>query len=179
MTAPTSPERADQPLTDPVIERELAAFIGPRWSTYRKKFAPFLKEPGFVPTWNWPAALAPFGIWFLYRKMLGPFVLFWWGPGIAVYLIAGKDATSATREPDPLSLGIMISMALIAGGTGNYLLYRRAVAARQLVTSERLPEPKALERLALIGGVNRAAIWVGIMLMLLAGLIRMLLARAG
>ena len=178
MTAPASPAQADQPLADPVAERELAAFIGPRWPVYRKKFAPFLAEPGFVPTWNWPAALVPLGVWFLYRKMIGPFVLFWLGPGLAVYLIGGKDAVPA-READPLSLGVMLSVAIVAGGTGNYLLYRRATAARRLVSSESLPASQAQERLAKLGGVFRPAIWFGVLLMVLGLLVRFLVTPVG
>lgn len=178
MTSPTPPTQQDQPLTDPVAERELAAFIGPQWPVYRKKFAPFLSDPGFVPTWNWPAALVPFGAWFLYRKMLVPFFLFWLGPGIAQYYIQGKDAATAT-EPDPLALGVMLSMAITAGGTGNYLLYRRAQAARQLVAARRLPTAEADAELARIGGVNRGAIWIGVVLMILSALARYMAGGLG
>ena len=178
MTSPASPTPQDQPLTDPIAERELAVFIGPRWPTYRKKFAPFLSDPGFVPTWNWPAALVPFGAWFLYRKMVMPFFLFWLGPGLAQVLIQGKEAASAT-EPDPLALGVMLSMAITAGGTGNYLLYRRAQAARQLVAAERLPAGEADAKLAQIGGVNRGAVWIGVVLMILSALARWMAGGAG
>jgi hypothetical protein len=178
VTSPTSPTSQDQPLTDQVAERELAVFIGPRWPAYRKKFAPFLTDPGFVPTWNWAAALVPFGAWFLYRKMVMPFFLFWLGPGLAQVLIQGKDAATAT-EPDPLAIGVMISMAITAGGTGNYLLYRRAQAARQLVAAQRLPPSEADTALARIGGVNRGAIWIAAVLMILSALARYMAGGAG
>jgi hypothetical protein len=178
VTPPTPPVQQDQPLADPVAERELALFIGPRWPTYRRKFAPFLSEPGFVPTWNWPAALVPFGAWFLYRKMVVPFLLFWLGPEVVHVLIQGADAATATT-PDPLALGVMVSMKFAAGGTGNYLLYRRAQAARQLVSAQTLPRQEADARLATIGGVNQGAVWIGVVLMLLSLLARVVASRAG
>jgi hypothetical protein len=178
VTSPTPPTRQDQPLADPVAERELAVFIGPRWPAYRRKFAPFLSDPGFVPTWNWPAALVPFGAWFLYRKMILPFFFFWLGPGIVQYYIQGKDAMTAA-EPDPLAMGVMLSMAITAGGTANYLLYRRARAARDFVSTRGLPRAEGEAELARIGGVNRGAIWIAATILLLSLLARYLASRGG
>ena len=63
-----------------VPETEMAVFIGRKWErTYRRKFAPFLEDSSFVPTWNWSAALSagiamPF--WFIYRKLYLVFAAF-------------------------------------------------------------------------------------------------------
>ena len=178
MTAPAAPDAGDQPLADATAERELATFIGPRWTTYRKKFAPFLREPGFVPTWNWPAALMPFGVWFLYRKLYVPFVLFWLAPGLVRLLTPGTAVASPTK-PDALTLGVALSIAIAAGGTGNYLLYRRAQAARELLRAQQLPAAQFEETLARIGGVNRSAAWVGVALFVLSVIAQFMSMRGG
>ena len=60
--------RKQQEALNPLTDERLEAFIGPRWLTYQKKFAPYRDDPTFVPSWNWSAALFGFG-WFLYRKL--------------------------------------------------------------------------------------------------------------
>jgi hypothetical protein len=67
------------PAPDSPLDRQYAAFVGPRWATYRRKFAPFFEDARFQPTWNWAAALCTlFGpLWFLYRKLYVPAIAFW------------------------------------------------------------------------------------------------------
>ena len=145
-------------------DEELARFIGPRWdSTYRRKLAPFRADPSFVPTWNWSAAL--FGpVWLVYRKLylaLGVFVLV----SILVPPLFIPTDTALTldvlKRPENrwlanAYLGLNLSMCLAVGGTANWLLFRRARAARRLVAAQALPSEAGDELLRRIGGVNRA-----------------------
>jgi hypothetical protein len=145
-------------------DERLEAFIGPKWPTYQKKFAPFLQDPSFVPTWNWSAALGmPY--WFLYRKLYLAFVIFVFAPGIAASLMMGpNEAPAVTSLVQPgMQRSTMISMAFVlsamvaAGGMGNWLLFRRARAATQFVAMQQLPETEARVMLTRLGGVHRGA----------------------
>lgn len=149
-----------------VSESRLAQYIGPKWETsYRKKLLPFVEDPAFVPTWNWAAAL--FGsLWFLYRKLYLAFAAFVFLPGIAYQLLTGGDVqlTRATVQ-DPANAwlvrmngALVISAMIAAGGTANWLLFRRARAAIRLVGLQALPEPESVALLQRIGGVNRGAV---------------------
>jgi hypothetical protein len=156
------PEWAKRPATnDPMSEDRLALFIGPKWeTTYRQKFAPFLQDPSFVPTWNWSAALAtPY--WFLYRKLYLPFVIFLFAPGIVARLMLGAPDVVTTvgqepsSQPTAISAAFLLSAMVAAGGTGNWLLFRRARAATRFVALQRLPEAEGRAMLERIGGVHR------------------------
>ncbi len=141
----------------------LAAFIGPRWErSYRKKFATFRADASFVPTWNWSAAFGmPF--WFLYRKLYLAFGVFFVLPGVAFRWLTGTDTVLTLQNvqlPENQSLlmmnfAIFASAIIAAGGTGNWLLFRRARAATKLAQLQRLPDADAQLWLARIGGVNR------------------------
>ena len=165
-------------------EQQLAAFIGPRWGTYRRKFQPFFEDPTFVPTWNWAAALsAPLPLWFLYRKLYVPFVFFLVAPTVAFGLLWGSTevptqtvpspiagmapVTTFAAEPTLLLLGIVVSLAILAGGTANFLLFRRAQAAIRVVVPRSPSADAALPLLGRVGGVSWRAVGVGVLVMVL------------
>lgn len=147
----------------PMGDERMAAFIGAKWEpTYRRKFAPFLADPSFVPTWNWSAALfTPY--WFLYRKLYLPFVIFLFAPGVAARLMTGPQeppAVTTLAQPDMqqatlVSAAFLLSAMIAAGGTANWLLFRRARAATHFVAQQQLPDPDARTMLSRIGGVHR------------------------
>ena len=154
----------------PTLESRFAAFVGPRWeSSYRKKFARFVDDPSFVPTWNWAAALfAP--VWFLYRKLYLAFLGFYLLPGVALsYMTTLPDKMTVTDLQKPeaypallVAAGVQLSMMIAAGGTANWLLFRRARAAAVVVSIQQLPEDAAISWLRRTGGVN----WVPTILIL-------------
>ena len=193
MTTPSPPQtpgwarpRGGPPEPGSALDEQFAAFIGPRWPRYRRKFAPFYDEPRFQPTWNWAAALF-IGMWFLYRKLYVPFVFFAIVPSIAFNLLLGDipqlqtvpnpqqpgapPVTTLTPDAMLLLLGVYISTVILAGGTANYLLYRRAAAAIHLL-APRAPEPGSrLLLLRRVGGVSWTSVAVGIGMMLLLQLL--------
>jgi hypothetical protein len=160
----------------------LAAFIGPRWDRYREKFRPFFDEPRFQPTWNWAAALFSWA-WFLYRKLYVPFVFFAIVPDIAIALLLGDrlatqsvpnpfrpdgpPITTATPDAVLVWLGVRISTAILAGGTANFLLYRRAAAAMQLLAPREADAAARLRLLDRVGGVSWTSVAVGVGTLLL------------
>jgi len=152
---------SENPLTDP----RLATFIGPRWSVYQRKFAPFFEDPGFVPTWNWSAALFQ-SAWFLYRKLYLAAFAFMLGPGVVFRLLTGSDVQMTMAEMQkPENQGLLmvnvavgISSIIAAGGVGNWLLYRRARAAVQLSSMQALPASETLPWLARVGGINHLGV---------------------
>lgn len=169
--------------TGPLRDARLAAFIGPRWeNTYRAKLARFLADPAFTPTWNWAAALgAPW--WFLYRKLYFAFLAFTFLPSVALRYLTNSDITSVPSVDTPdgrsmvvMMMGVVFSSCLAAGGTANWLLFRRARAATMVVSLQQLPEDAALALLRRIGGVNplpTAAVFVVWMALQLAALASM------
>jgi len=143
-------------------DEKLALFIGPRWEpTYKKKLAPFLQDPSFVPTWNWAAAFGG-GFWFLYRKLYLAFAAFFILGQFALPLLTGSNVQlTATTMADPAnrwiwqtSLALQLSGFIAAGGTGNWFLFRRARAAIRLVDLQSLPEAESNLLLQRIGRVN-------------------------
>lgn len=154
---------------DPLTEERLAAYFGAKWEgAYRRKLAPFLEDPSFVPTWNWSAALSQLllpSAWFLYRKLYLPFTIFFLVPGFALRLIT--DAPVPTTMADLLKpenqwflmmMGaINLSSALAAGGTANWFLFRRARAATLFVTTQALAPGDDVALMRRLGGVNRLA----------------------
>ncbi len=158
-------------------DAEMAAFIGPKWEkVYRRKMAPFVEDASFVPTWNWSAALAFPPAWFLYRKLYLPFAFFFLMPGIAFRVLTGTDkplTMAAMQQPENewllvMNAAVFVSTMLASGGTANWLLYRRARAANQLVIQQRVPPAEAERWLRRVGGVNRLAtsLFVALSLML-------------
>lgn len=149
--------------TGELNDEALEVFIGPKWeSTYKRKLASFREDPTFVPTWNWSAALVP-AMWFLYRKLYLAFAAFVIIPSLAFRWITGSDLQmTATTLQAPenewlitMQFGVLLSTMLAAGGTANWLLFRRARAAIRLVALQSLPEPDSTVLLRRIGGVNR------------------------
>ena len=157
---------------------DLALFIGRKWEgTYRRKFAPFLEDSSFVPTWNWSAALAtPF--WFLYRKLYLVFFAFFMLPGLAFRWLTGSETLLTmqnVQQPENQSLLLMnvavyVSSVIAAGGTANWFLYRRARAATRLVSMQQLPRSEANSLLQRIGGVNRGGTILFVTLSLVLGI---------
>lgn len=168
--------------TNQIPDTEFAVFIGRKWEgTYRRKFAPFLEDSSFVPTWNWSAALSagiamPF--WFLYRKLYLVFAAFFMLPSFALRWLTQSD-TILTRAnvqaPENRSLvmmllAVLLSSAIAAGGTANWFLFRRARAATKLVSMQQLPQPEAMSLLQRIGGVNRGGTILFVTLSLVLGI---------
>ena len=151
--------------TNAMSEERLAAFIGPRWAIYQRKFAPFVEDPAFVPTWNWSAALFQ-SAWFLYRKLYLAAFAFMLGPGLAFRLLTGSDTQltmSELQKPENeglllMQLGVGISAIIASGGVANWLLFRRARAAVRLANLQELPEGEALPWLERVGGINRLGV---------------------
>ncbi len=190
MTTPPLPSWANRPTAGPPApgspaDQLLAAFIGPRWETYRRKFTPFFEDPRFTPTWNWAAALLS-PAWFLYRKLYIPFVFFAIAPGAAfTFLLGGELPTQQVPSPLPgggqvttlapdaslVALGVIISSAILAGGTANFLLFRRAMAAVRVVGARSAQPDAAAALLRRVGGTSWQAVALGMFLMLVMRLL--------
>jgi hypothetical protein len=167
----------------PLTEERLAAYIGAKWEgTYRRKLAPFVEDPTFVPTWNWSAALVQIMLpsaWFLYRKLYFPFAIFFLVPGIALRMLteAPMPQTMADllKPENQWLIGMMgavnLSSALAAGGTANWFLFRRARAATVFVAHQELGPEEDVALMQRLGGVNRmaTALFVTITLLLTLG----------
>lgn len=186
MTVPPLPSWATRPsrgspAPGSVNDQQLEAFIGPRWPAYRRKFGPFFEDPHFVPTWNWAAALLP-PMWFLYRKLYVPFVFFFLLPGVAFGLLWGGEPPTHLvagvlpgRPPLPvltddaalLLAGVLLSNAILAGGTANFLLFRRAQAAIRVIVPRSPSADAALPLLQRVGGVSWRAVAIGLVAILL------------
>ena len=184
MTQPPLPSWATPKPTGPpapgsALDDQFETFIGPRWETYRRKFAPFFDEPRFQPTWNWSAALfSP--VWFLYRKLYLPFVFFWLAPGLVLGMLwTGEPPKVADVTANPqlvqdfrlIFLGVQLSANVLAGGTANYLLFRRARAAIVLA-EQRAPDMDTLQLiLTRLGNVNRTGVAVVLVMMGVAAVV--------
>jgi hypothetical protein len=156
-------------------DEKLALFVGPRWEpTYKKKLAPFLQDPSFVPTWNWAAAFCG-PLWFLYRKLYLAFAAFFIAGQLALPLLTGSNVQiTATTMQDPANewiwetlLALQASTFIAAGGTANWFLFRRARAAIRLIELQGLPEAESNRLLRRIGGVNLGGMLVMLALMLI------------
>lgn len=202
---------AGPPAPDSPLDRQFAAFVGPRWPRYRRKFTPFFADTRFQPTWNWAAALTLplFAVWFLYRKLYLPFVFFALAPGLVFGLLWGDQspligttpaapatatapvAAPSTAPPAPVvpttaspfpdltpdaklvAFGVILSMAILAGGSANFLLYRRATAAIRVVTPRTPDAESSIALLQRIGGTSWRAVTIGVAVMLLLELLRL------
>ncbi len=182
MSAPLPPwattRQGGPPAADSPLDRQYAAFIGPRWTTYRRKFAPFFDDPRFQPTWNWSAGLFT-PVWFLYRKLYLPFVFFWVIPGVVFRMLwdgdpptmraigaSGGAPSPAMTDAALVLFGVQLSAMLLAGGSANYLLFRRAKAAIRLAQQGAFDAPTLLTRLERFGSVNRTGVFVVIAVVL-------------
>lgn len=152
-------------LANPLTDERMTAFIGPRWPTYQRKFAPFLEDPAFVPTWNWSAALFQ-SAWFLYRKLYLAAFGFMLIPGLVFRFLTGSDGQLTMAElQKPENEGLMlmqiavgISSIIAAGGVANWLLFRRARAAVRLAAIQDMSDADTLPWLARVGGINRMGV---------------------
>ena len=165
---------AGAPAPGSPADQLLAAFIGPRWATYRRKFRPFFDDARFTPTWNWAAALSPLlggPFWFVYRKLYVPALAFWLLPSIAMGLlwqgqsVPMQEVLSPTRSARAqefllMVAGVQLSTMILAGGTANFLLFRRAQAALRVVTARAGAGDAALTLLGRVGRVNRGGVLI-------------------
>ena len=177
------------PAPDSPLDRQYAAFVGARWPLYRRKFAPFFADQRFQPTWNWAAALTlPFGaLWFLYRKLYLPFVFFAMVPGILFGFLWG-DQFPLRQVPNPIDaeapaisiltpdaalvlMGVLLSSAILSGGTANFLLFRRATAAIRVVAPRAPDAEGALTLLRRIGGTSWRAVLIGVSVLIFLNLL--------
>ena len=187
MTTPPLPSWATKaqpgaPTPGSPADLQLGAFIGPRWTTYRRKFRPFFEDGHFTPTWNWAAALL-LPAWFLYRKLYLPFVFFSMLPGLGFALLWRSGEMPFRQVPNPITgvgtvdtlteqgqivmLAVVLSTAVLAGGTANFLLYRRAMAAVRVVSARVPGGDPALALLRKVGGTSWAAVGIGLVVMFL------------
>ena len=172
--------RKQQEALNPLTDERLEAFIGPRWPTYQRKFAQFREDPTFVPSWNWGAAVFGFG-WFMYRKLYLAAVAFYVLPSWAFRLLTGSDTQltmSELSKPENKSLVIMqiavgVSAIIAAGGVGNWLLFRRFSAAVRIAQLQEIPSAEVLPWLARVGGINKLAVGLVILLSLMTSYVLM------
>ncbi len=160
------------------FESRLGQFIGPRWeSVYQLKLRKFLADPAFEPTWNWAAALAtPF--WFLYRKLYLWFAVFFFVPGVVLQWLVPTDVQLTPEnilEPQNrqlllMRLAIQLSASLAAGGTANWLLFRRARTAIRVVGMQPMSTSDGNELLRRVGGTNRGLTWAILAVFFVLGL---------
>lgn len=195
MTTPPLPSWANRqtggaPAPGSPADQQLAAFVGPRWETYRRKFRPFFQDARFTPTWNWAAALLS-PAWFLYRKLYLPFALFAMLPTFAFGLLWQSGDLPFREVPNPISGvgtvqaltqegalvagGVLLSVAILAGGTANFLLFRRAVTAVRVIGARPPGGDAALALLRKIGGTSWRSVGLGLLVLFL---LRLLTASA-
>jgi len=167
--------------SDEFSEERMQAYFGPKWEkSYRRKLAPFFEDSSFVPTWNWPAAIAFPPAWFLYRKLYVPFTIFFLVPGFVFRWLTGSDTPQTVAElskPENewlqiMSIAVFVSSSLAAGGTANWFLFRRARAASRLVSMQGVSASEGLDLMRRMGGVNRTATSLFVVLMLVITLMQ-------
>jgi len=137
----------------------LRAYVGPNWdSHYRYAFGQLLyserKGTGGGWTWNWSAALVPYGLWLLYRRLYGAAGLLWlaaFAGGLAFYLTAKATPFSGLVEAL-----VLVVFSVAQGFLGDRLLFAKARATVGDGTSVPLAE---LERK---GAPHRWVIWTGV-----------------
>jgi hypothetical protein len=181
-TPPELPRWARQAAPgDEFSDERMQAYFGPKWEkSYRRKLAPFFEDPSFLPTWNWPAAIAFPPAWFLYRKLYVPFTVFFLVPGFVFRWLTGSDTPQTVAElskPENewlqlMSIAVFVSSSLAAGGTANWFLFRRARAASRLVSMQGVSAREGLELMRRMGGVNRTATSLFVVLMLVITLMQ-------
>lgn len=179
---PELPPWANRPAGQPLLSDErMARYFGDKWSrVYKRKLQPFFEDPSFVPTWNWSAALA-LPVWFLYRKLYLAFAVFFFLPNL-VFRMLTRATTPLTLEslqkPENewllmMYMAVHVSSAIAAGGTANWLLFRRARAASEFVSLQHLPKTEELSLLERMGGVSKLATIFFLALSMLLGLSQM------
>ena len=109
-----------------------------------------------------------------------PFLFFVMAPSIALGILWKGEppkATDVTANPQLVQdfqlvlLGVQLSVMVLAGGTANYLLFRRARAAIVLA-EQRAPDIETLELiLSRLGGVNLTGVVVLLALSIVAGIV--------
>ena len=157
-------EEKQQNIQNQDISREdYLNFIGKNADTYFIKFNNFIVKGGdkFSFTWHWPAF---FGgcLWMLYRK------LYWWALGVflaGVFLIGVSSLT-------PVGLVLSIVLWFVWGVTGNYLYYKQVKKKIHQVSQCYPTHDQQRDRaLARAGGVNIAAVVIGVLLIVIPPII--------
>jgi len=71
-----------------------------------------------------------------------------------------------------MSIAVFVSSSLAGGGTANWFLFRRARAASRLVSLQGVPASEGIELMRRMGGVNRTATTLFVVLMLVVTLMQ-------
>jgi len=71
-----------------------------------------------------------------------------------------------------MSIAVFVSSSLAAGGTANWFLFRRARAASRLVSMQGVPTSEGIDLMRRMGGVNRTATSLFVVLMLVITLMQ-------
>ena len=79
------------------------------------------------------------------------------------------EVVDIEREPDAalVVLGVLVSTMILAGGTANFLLYRRAAAAMRVVGARAPGGDANLAILRKVGGTSWRAVGVGLLVTVL------------
>ncbi|MCC7633384.1 GYF domain-containing protein [Stenotrophomonas rhizophila] len=171
--APASSVGAPVPAPLNETMQAYAAFVGPRFPVYRRKWnLDQNPNPDSVSTWNWAAFL--FGaLWMLYRRMYAVAAL-WLGAMLVISSIELLIGVSGS-----ISAIISIAIAVAAGVVGNHLYLRHAT--RQIgaaSAAHRGQGPDLQAELAARGGTSWLAVVVGVALFVAVNLATALLLDA-
>ncbi|AWH55310.1 hypothetical protein C1924_19970 [Stenotrophomonas sp. ESTM1D_MKCIP4_1] len=125
-----------------------AAFVGKRFSTYRKRWRLDFGGANAASTWHWPGFL--FGVvWLMYRRMYG-IAAVWYGVMIALTVLE-----KVAGLPEVVTLFVSVGLSITAGACGNawYLSHcqRNIAEVRRLRGYD---EPRRLRVLAERGGTS-------------------------
>lgn len=154
-----------QSASTPHKEAAVLRFVGVNIEYYRRQFARFgsVERPAFALSWNWPAFFA-FFLWASYRKL-------WRWAGL--HLLGGLLLVVIV-EPGL----VYLLWALVWPLTANYLYYRHV--RRRVFGASGEPPPSGADRGGDVdvdpdggaagGGVSRAAVGVGLMLVFLSSM---------
>ena len=169
----TEKESAEKEPTEK--ESALMRFVAVNTDYYRRQFARFgsLERPSFAVSWHWPAFFV-FFFWAIYRKLW-----LWAGVNIAGGLILAQIVKPGI---------VYLMWTLIWPLTANYLYFRHAcnrVSGRDnaehlddnraddsraddsRADDSRADDSRADDSRADSGGVSRAAVWLGLIIMFL------------
>ena len=153
------PAQPPHPAAGP--EASVAAFVGPNYPTYQRKWASLQDNPG-GPTWHWPAFLLGVG-WMGYRKMYLPSL-------IVIGALVALTFLEYLFDASPMFSNAMnIGIAVGFGFSGN-VVYRWHVREKMAEIAATTPPGQLPSELARRGGTSVPA-GIGMILALLVVLV--------